>query len=245
MPSGESINYQDESQGLKGFVSYPTDNKKAPCVVICHAWAGQDDFVRKQAYRLAELGYIGFALDMYGDGKNGQSNEENAALMQPFLDDRRLIRSRVGAALKAASTLDRVDSEKLGIMGYCFGGMCALDGARSFAELKVAISFHGLLAPPSMEEEALSQIDCKLLALHGYDDPMVSPDQVHNLMQEMKQKKADIQVHMYGGVMHAFTNPKASDPGFGTVYDPKSDDRSWESATNLLKESLLWPAERN
>lgn len=227
--------YQDDAVQLEAFIAY--DDAVAgrrPAVLINHAWRGRDAFVEQKAVRMAELGYVGFALDMYGKGVLGNSVEENAALMQPFIDDRTMLQKRIFAALSVVKELPWVDSGKIAAIGFCFGGLCVLDLARTGADIQGVVSFHGLLGAP--ENLTGTRIAAKLLVLHGHDDPMVPPEQVSALQEELTAAGADWQVHVYGHTMHAFTNPVANDPDFGTVYQADAERRSWNSMTAFLQE---------
>lgn len=228
----EKITYQSGDQSFEGFLAQPEGDSN-PCVLIAHTWAGRDAFVEEKAKLLTELGYAAFAIDMYGDGKIGTSNEENAGMMQPLLDDREELARRALASLDAVSKIDSIDASKIVIMGYCFGGLVAMDLARTGADIKGAVSFHGFLAGP---ENSTNEIKAKLLALHGDSDPMVGQDQIESFRQEMTNKKVDWQLHVFGGAMHSFTNPEANDPDFGAVYSKNADERSWKIFTDLLKE---------
>ena len=228
----EKITYQSGENSFEGFLAQPEGDSN-PCVLIAHTWAGRDAFVEEKAKLLTELGYAGFAIDMYGDGKIGTSNEENAGMMQPLLDDREELARRALASLDAVSKIDSIDASKIVIMGYCFGGLVAMDLARTGADIKGAVSFHGFLAGP---ENSTNEIKAKLLALHGDSDPMVGQDQIESFRQEMTSKKVDWQLHVFGGAMHSFTNPEANDPDFGAVYSKNADERSWKIFTDLLKE---------
>ena len=228
----EKITYQSGDNSFEGFLAQPEGDSN-PCVLIAHTWAGRDAFVEEKAKLLTELGYAGFAIDMYGDGKIGTSNEENAGMMQPLLDDREELARRALASLDAVSKIDSIDASKIVIMGYCFGGLVAMDLARTGADIKGAVSFHGFLAGP---ENSTNEIKAKLLALHGDSDPMVGQDQIESFRQEMTSKKVDWQLHVFGGAMHSFTNPEANDPDFGAVYSKNADERSWKIFTDLLKE---------
>ena len=228
----EKITYQSGDNSFEGFLAQPEGDSN-PCVLIAHTWAGRDAFVEEKAKLLTELGYAAFAIDMYGDGKIGTSNEENAGMMQPLLDDRDELAKRALASLDAASKIDSIDASKIVIMGYCFGGLVAMDLARTGADIKGAVSFHGFLAGP---ENSTNEIKAKLLALHGDSDPMVGQDQIESFRQEMTSKKVDWQLHVFGGAMHSFTNPEANDPDFGAVYSKNADERSWKIFTDLLKE---------
>lgn len=233
----ETVPYRHDQTLLEGFFAVD-DAAPRPlaAVMIAHAWGGRDDFVCDKARRLAELGYAAFALDMYGKGVLGSGPEENARLMAPFMENRALLQARMGAALAAVRGLSQVDSERIAAMGFCFGGLCVLDLARAGADLRGVISFHGLFDPPG--NTAGQRIKAKVLALHGYDDPMVAPAKVIALADELTAAGADWQIHAYGNTVHAFTNPRANDPGFGTVYDATADRRSWQSLQNFLAEVL-------
>ena len=228
----EKITYQSGDNSFEGFLAQPEGDSN-PCVLIAHTWAGRDAFVEEKAKLLTELGYAAFAIDMYGDGKIGTSNEENAAMMQPLLDDREELARRALASLDAVSKIDSIDASKIVIMGYCFGGLVAMDLARTGADIKGAVSFHGFLAGP---ENSTNEIKAKLLALHGDSDPMVGQDQIESFRQEMTSKKVDWQLHVFGGAMHSFTNPEANDPDFGAVYSKNADERSWKIFTDFLME---------
>ena len=228
----EKITYQSGENSFEGFLAQPEGDSN-PCVLIAHTWAGRDAFVEEKAKLLTELGYAAFAIDMYGDGKIGTSNEENAGMMQPLLDDRDELAKRVLASLDAVSKIDSIDASKIVIMGYCFGGLVAMDLARTGADIKGAVSFHGFLAGP---ENSTKEIKAKLLALHGDSDPMVGQDQIESFRQEMTSKKVDWQLHVFGGAMHSFTNPEANDPDFGAVYSKNADERSWKIFTDFLME---------
>ncbi|MEM7228951.1 MAG: dienelactone hydrolase family protein, partial [Planctomycetota bacterium] len=142
----ETITYQDGDVSCHGFVAWDESiSGPRPGVLISHAWAGQDQFERDKAVQLAEMGYVGFAVDNYGGGTLGSNNDENAALMTPFVEDRAMLRRRLLAGLTAMQSLDVVDTDRCGAMGYCFGGLCALDIARSGADVRGVVSFHGLL----------------------------------------------------------------------------------------------------
>lgn len=233
----QTIDYHQGAAALEGYLAY--DDALAtplPAVMIAHAWGGRDEFVCDKARRLAELGYAGFALDLYGKGIVGSGPEQNAQLMQPFMMDRGLLQARMLKSLDTVKQLPQVDANRIAAMGFCFGGLCVLDLARSGAELRGVISFHGLFVPPA--DLVTQPIRAKVLALHGYDDPMVPPAQVTALAQELTAAGADWQIHLYGRTLHAFTNPIANDPAFGTVYDAAADRRSWESLQAFLREVL-------
>lgn len=230
-----TVDYLDEGVLLEGFFAYDDAiSGVRPVVLIHHAWVGRDEFVAKKAIKLAELGYLAFATDMYGKGIRGSSPEENARLMQPFMQDRASLQKRLQAALAIVKLMPWADNQRVASIGFCFGGLCALDLARTGVDIRGVVSFHGLLVPP--DNIPNPQIKARVLVLHGHDDPMVPPDQVLALQAELTMAGADWQVHVYGGTMHAFTNPVANDPSFGTVYQPTADRRSWQAMQDFLAE---------
>ena len=230
-----TVGYLDGDVLLEAFFAFDDSlSGRRPAVLINHTWAGRDDFVAEKAKKLAELGYVGFAVDMYGRGVLGSGPEENARLMQPFMDNREMLQKRMQAALYAVRLMPWVDDSKIAAMGFCFGGLCSLDLARTGADLKGVVSFHGLLGAPSNTQG--NTIKAKILALHGHDDPMGPVEQVLAFEQEMTKAGADWQLHTFGNTMHAFTNPVANNPDFGTVYQPDADRRSWLAMENFLTE---------
>jgi dienelactone hydrolase len=230
-----TIDYQDGDVDLQGYLAWDDAVEgKRPGVMIAHAWAGRSDFENRKAEALAKLGYVGLALDNFGRGILGTNTEENSALIQPFLDDRAMLQGRMQIALEVLKGLDEVDASRVAAIGFCFGGLCVLDLARTGTDICGVVSFHGLFGSPG--NTAGNKIKAKVLALHGWDDPMAPPDQVVSLAEELSSMGADWQVHGYGNTMHAFTNPQANDPDFGTVYSPDADRRSWNAMQDFLSE---------
>ena len=230
------VDYRDGDTVLEGMLAYDSAARRpAPGVVVCHAWAGRSEFECDRARALAELGYAGFALDVFGKGVLAEDREACAEQIKPFMENRESLHQRLAAGVEAARGQAEVDAEQMAAIGYCFGGLCALDLARIGVGLKGVVSFHGLLAPPGIE---YGRIESRVLALHGWDDPMVPPDQVMALAEEMTAAEADWQLHAYGDTQHAFTKPDADDPSFGTVYKARADRRSWQSMRDFLAEAL-------
>lgn len=229
--------YEHAGVRLAGLLCHDDSHGGAlPAVMISHAWAGRSEFECNKARALAARGYAAFALDMYGQGVLGRSVEENGALMKPFLDDRALLQGRQQAALATVKGLPEVDAARVAAMGFCFGGLCVLDLARSGADLRGVVSFHGLLGAPG--NTVGNRVEARVLVLHGHDDPMCPVADVVAFEQEMTGAGADWQLHAYGHTMHSFTNPHANDPGFGTVYNETADRRSWISLLAFLEEVL-------
>ncbi|MBL4769993.1 MAG: dienelactone hydrolase family protein [Planctomycetes bacterium] len=229
------IEYTHDGTLLEGCLAWDDANTDPrPGILVSHAWAGRDGFTTEKAILLAEQGYVGFALDVYGKGVLGQSKEENEALLHAQLHDRVRLQDRLKACLQVMRDQPQVDAARTAIIGYCFGGLCAMDLARSGADVLGAVSMHGLPFAPDVTHP----ISAKMLICHGWDDPMADPESIVALAQELSEAGADWQLHAHGGKMHAFTNPTADDPDSGMVYDADADRRSWQAATNFFAEVL-------
>ena len=229
------IDYTHGELALEGFLAWDDAvSTPRPAVAIAHAWGGRSEFEEGKAVRLAEQGYVGFAIDMYGKGVRGSNPEENAGLMAPFLEDRPLLQARINEAIGALRLQPEVDAGRLAAMGFCFGGLCVLDLARSGGDVLGVASFHGLFAAPG--NTTGNRIGAKVLCLHGYDDPMVPPQSVLDLAAELTDAGADWQLHAYGNTLHSFTNPSADDPALGAIYNAAADRRSWAALLDFLGE---------
>lgn len=238
----ETISYQHDGITFKSYAAYKTDGQSPrPAVLVAHAWRGQDDFARKKAEALAELGYYGFAADVYGNGQTANTDEEAAKLMVPLFTNRALLRSRILAAYKIILQQSQADKERIGAIGFCFGGLTVLELSRSGANLRGAVSFHGVLgdklgdniaklAPPAAKRHGA------ILILHGNKDPLVSQSDILSMQQELTNANIDWQMDIYGQAAHAFTNPEAQASESGMVYNAKADRRSWLAMKNFFKE---------
>lgn len=227
------IPYTHESTQLEGFSAYIPGGKR-PLVILCHAWRGRDDFICEKAQQIATLGFVGFALDLYGKGAIGKSKEENAALKKPFLDNRLLLQKRLLRSYQTATELPYVDASRVAVVGFGFGGLCALDLARSGAPLKGAVSIYGHFEAPQESRP----ITAKVLLLHGYKDPIVNLEELHAFEQQLDSANADWQSIRYGRAVHAFATPTANDPASGLLYDPLTAQRAWKATESFLKEVL-------
>ncbi len=238
--AGDYRDYQDGDVACEAYVSGVTAGERRPAVLVAHTWGGQSDHERGTADKLAALGYVGIAIDVYGKERRGEHGTPtamavNTALMTPFMQDRAMLRERLLAAVSFARTVDGVDPERIAIVGYCFGGLCALDVARSgTGDVRGAVSIHGIFAPPAIGEQA--RITAKVLILHGWDDPMAKPDDVLMVSKELTEAGADWQLHAYGHAMHAFTAPGANMPERGLQYSEPAARRSWQAMENFLAE---------
>lgn len=230
--------YRDGAVELEAHVAVPAGAGPRPAVLVCHGFSGQRDFERAKAERLAaELGVVGVALDTYGKGVLARDVDESMRLMAPFMDDRAMLRRRLLAGVDAARRHVAVDPARVAAIGFCFGGLCVLDLARAGADLAGVCAFHGLFAPPA--GVVVGPIRARVLALHGHDDPRATPAELLAFEQEMTAHGADWQVHVYGGTVHAFTNPAARDPARGTVYSARADRRAWIAMKSFLNEVFV------
>ena len=228
----EEVNYLVQDQQFKAFVAYP-EQQNSPLVLIVHTWAGRDEFVQNKAIELAQEGFVAMAVDMYGDARVGASTEENQSMMAPLIEDREKLKSVITAAVETGKQLEGVDTSKIAAIGYFFGGLVVLDLARSGIDINGVVSFHGLLMGSDISDKG---IRAKVLVLHVERDPMVPLSMIDEFQQEMTEAQADWQLHSYGNAYHAFTNPDANDPDFGTQYNQNADKRSWQSMMNFFSE---------
>ncbi|MEP5765084.1 MAG: dienelactone hydrolase family protein [Halieaceae bacterium] len=230
-----TVEYTHEGDLLEAFLAWDDEQEvQRPGVIVSHAFRGREAFECARAEELAAMGYVGFALDLYGKGVIAEDNEQAFAQMNRFTEDRAFLQSRLKTCVETAQGQPEIDTGKLAAIGYCFGGLCALDMARSGLPLAGVCSFHGILA--AADNIAANSITAKILVEHGWADPMVPPEAVVAFAEEMTAAGADWQLHGHGNTLHAFTNPEANDPDFGTVYNEQANRRSWQSLQNFLQE---------
>ena len=231
----EIISIDHDNTNLHAFIAHPAKlSDQAPAILIFHPCSGRDDFCDQKALTMAAKGYIGIAIDLFGEGKVGRNIEENQNLIAPFIKDRAFLKERLTTILNNLKTLQLTEKSQFVGIGYCFGGLCVLDAVRNNLGLKGGVSVHGLLGQP--DYPLPSQYGSKVLALHGYQDPMVSPAAVKAFQDEMLNARVDLQFMSYSLGVHAFTNPEANDTQLGTVYNPLLDYRSTEMINNFLSE---------
>jgi dienelactone hydrolase len=230
----EVVEYKDGETALEGYLAYDDAVKgKRPGILVVHEWTGIGPYVEKRTRQLAQLGYIAFALDMYGKGVRPKTVEEAAQQAAIYRADRRLMRARANAGLQVLKGHKLTDVRRIAAIGYCFGGGTVLELARSGADIEGVVSFHGNLDTPKPADAA--NIKAKLLVLHGGDDPHVPPEQVAAFQDEMRKAEqaghpVDWQMIIYGNSVHSFTNPDSgNDPSTGVAYNEKADKRSWEA----------------
>ena len=219
----------------QGLFLYPARARSlSPCVLIAPTIRGRSDFEEQRGAEIVALGYSALVLDLYGTGRLQEPIELKRERMNRLLADRAVLERRLLAWLAAARSLPQVDPSRLAAIGYCFGGLCVLDLARSGTDMLGVCSFHAVLKPPS--GAARASVRARVLVLHGWDDPLATPDAVLALARELSDKGADWQIHAYGNTLHAFTNPAANDREAGTVYDARANRRSWAAMTGFLGE---------
>jgi dienelactone hydrolase len=225
----EVIDYKHGDTPLEGYLAYDDSFAgKRPGILVVHEWWGHNAYARKRAEQLASLGYVAFALDMYGKGVLAKTPKEAGELASVFKKDRALMRARAMAGLDVLRRYPKVDADNLGAIGYCFGGTTVLELARAGADLKGLVSFHGTLETPNPDDA--KNIRCKILVLTGADDPNVPKAQIAAFEDEMKKAHVDYKVIAYPGAVHAFTNPAAGDdPKKGVAYNKEADEKSWEA----------------
>lgn len=231
----QQFDYPDGDTVLQAGVAFPAGDAPAPAVLIAHQWAGRGAGEHATAERLADLGFVGIAIDLFGKGVQGDPAGDNSHLIGPLLQDRAMLLRRMRAAVAFAGTLDRVDATRIAAIGYCFGGLCALDLARGGADgVAGVVSLHGMLDGNGLSSDG--PIAAKVLVEHGWRDPMAAPDKVLAFAGEMGARDADWQLHAHGRAMHAFTNPDKDAPDKGMAYDADADRRSWQSVVAFLGE---------
>lgn len=230
------LDYPDGDITCKGRYFSPDGASSAlPVVLVCPAWDGVIPEVMDKAARIADQGYIAMVVDVLGEGDTKDDIAELEATLGPFMMDRSMLLRRLLAAVDAAKTIPGADSSRMAVIGYCFGGLCALDLARSgCADIRAAVSLHGGLLGNDLGSDP---INAPILILHGQDDPLVPPEQVAAFQREMNERQADWQLIAYGNTVHAFTRPRANIPGHA-MYNEKTDRRSWQAMHQFLAEVL-------
>jgi dienelactone hydrolase len=231
-----TIDYRSGATAMRGYLAHDERKTgKRPGILVCHDVFGLGDDPKRRANMLADLGYVAFALDMYGDGKVPKDPPEGMAWLMALMTDRAELRRRVNAARAVLAGRPEVDAGKLAAVGYCFGGAVVLELARSGADVKGVVSFHGALNAANPADA--KNIKCKVLACHGADDPIVPPAEVAGFIKEMTEAGCNWELIHYGKTLHAFTswgadgvaNPAAK-------YDEQADRRSWQRMREFFDE---------
>jgi dienelactone hydrolase len=230
------IEYRDGPVVLEGYLAFDdaTQNTR-PGVLVAPEWWGLTDYPKHRAEMLARMGYVAFVIDMYGKGKTTSDPHQAGEWATPFHKDRGLMRQRAKAGLDVLLAQKYVDTNRIGAIGYCFGGSVVLELARAGTPLAGVIAFHGDLS--RTDNEGPDDIKAKVLICQGADDPLAPVTALPAFQQEMTDAKADYQINIYSGAVHAFTNPNADlfhIPGIG--YNKSADQRSWMALCDFFEE---------
>jgi dienelactone hydrolase len=237
MPTRD-VDYGCEDVNLRGYLAWNERSEPRPGVLVFHEGLGLGDFAMERAHRLAGLGYVALAADMFGERRQARNLQEVATLVGGLRAEPEKLRARGRAALETLAALPQVDAQRLAAIGFCFGGSVVLELARAGADLKAVVSFHGVLA--TKMPAVTGQIKASVLVLTGADDPLAPPDQVADFENEMRLAAVrDWQVISYGNTLHGFTNPAADGSMLrSALYNAQADRRSWASMQSLFDEVL-------
>lgn len=233
MSKERGVALEFEGERLEGVFVGRRDGARRPTVILFPTVMGVSPLEIGFGRRLVELGYSAFVADLFGARLRGADREVMVGEMNRLKADRAGLRRRLTAVFDQVRGLDDTEDGELAAAGYCFGGMCALDLARSGAALRGVASFHGLFDPPGLPP---GPIAAKVIAFHGWDDPLATPDKVLALARELTEAGADWQIHAYGHVQHGFTNPGATGAIAGVRYNAQAAERSWTAFVNFLEE---------
>ena len=236
---GEVIHYQGGDTKLTGYLAYDTKFKgKRPGVLVVHEWWGQNAYVRKRAKMLAKLGYVAFALDMYGNGKTAKHPDDAGKFAGMVRSNMPVAKARFMAALEQLKANPMTEADKIAAIGYCFGGGIVLQMARLGVDLKGVVSFHGSL--PTSEPARPGEVKARVLVFNGEADPFTKPAQIDAFKQEMQNAGVNYEFINYPGAKHAFTNPEATALGkkfkLPLAYNAKADKDSWAKMQAFFKQ---------
>lgn len=234
----KEVTYQQDGKTLKGYLAWDDAKKGAhPGVLVIHEWWGLNDYTKMRTRQLAEMGYVAFAADMFGDGANTSDPKQAQAWYNEVTGAKGLMASRSQAALDVLKKQPGVDAKHLAAIGFCFGGSTVLQLAYSGAPLEAAVTFHGGLMAPTAEQA--KAIKAHMLLLHGEEDTFVNPEDIDATKKALDAGKVDWYMVTYAHAVHAFSNPKADDykiPGIG--YNERAATRSWEEMQQFFKENM-------
>ncbi len=231
----QPLSYEAEGRRFAGWLADGSAGRLAPGVLVIHEGGGLTGHVKERAAMLAGLGYVAYAMDLFGLAEFDLDRAK--AIVRELRADVPRLRGRCAAALAALRAHEAVDPQRLAAVGYCFGGAAAIELARSGAPLAAVAGFHAGVLPGTAADDGA--IAGRLLLCHGADDPAVPPDRVRAFVDGLAGAGVDWQLHLYGGVGHSFTNREIDAwnlPGF--AYDETADRRSWAALRLLLEEAF-------
>lgn len=232
----EAVTYTEAGEEYTGYVSYDNAIKgKRPGVMVVHEWWGLDDYARRRTEMLAGLGYVAFAVDMYGTGKVTDSADQAKEWMTEVTADVEWWRERAMAGIRYLKNHKLVDANKIAAIGYCFGGGTVIQLAYSGLDINGIVSFHGSL--PIADESAFGKIKTRMLIAHGNTDPFIPREVVTKFQDTLDKANADWNMITYGNVLHSFTNPKSDTRGMAALkYDKQADEHSWQAMQHFFEQ---------
>jgi dienelactone hydrolase len=235
---GKTVDYSAQGVVMKGYLTYDENIAgKRPGVLVVPEWWGLNDYARKRARMLAELGYTALAVDMYGDGKAVTTPDDAGKLSSEVMKNSEVAKARFMAATDFLKEQPSVDPNRIAAIGYCFGGGVVLNMARQGVDLRGVASFHGSLT--AVKPAQPGSVKAKILVLHGGADKFITPEQIEAFKQEMKSAGADFKFVSYPDATHSFTNPEATELGkkfnMPIAYNAEADRKSWGELKEFLK----------
>lgn len=232
-----TIEYREDGVTYRGYLARPQavageQPGERPGVLVVHEWWGLNEYAKQRTRELAELGYVAFAVDMYGEGKTTDDAAQAGKWAGALYTNREKMRDRAEAGLEVLEDLDGVDDDRLAVIGYCFGGTVATELAYEDDDLTGAVSFHGNPMPAMADDD---DIEARILVLHGDADPLVSDAELKAFTDSMDRKRVNYRVIRYPDAKHSFTNPDADDLGMdGVGYNAEADEKSWADMKEFL-----------
>lgn len=229
-----TIEYEHDGVTLRGELAVPSGGGPHPGMLVMHDAHGIGSLVRRRTLELAARGYVAFAPDMHGGGRRFENARDAGVLLKALYEKPQRLRDRVLAGFEVLKGQSQTDAHRIAALGFCFGGQCVLELARSGADVKAVVSFHGLLKTPMPAEPDV--VKAKVLALTGKRDPYAPPADVEAFQKEMETAQVDYHLTVYGQGYHAFSEPEAVQmtniPGLR--YDPVLAQLSWSQATAFV-----------
>ena len=237
----EYTTYSYENTQLNGYLAWnETTYDKRPGILVFPEWWGMNEYIQKRTEQIAELGFVAMGVDMYGEGKTTDIPDQAGSLMNAVIRDKGIVKDRVQAGYNVLKNHPLSYSERLGAIGYCFGGALVLNMARFGMDLKGVVSFHGSL--DSFHTPAPGEIKAKILVCHGDADKMISQEAIDQFKSEMDTAGANFEFISYEGALHGFSNPAADERGkkfdLPLAYNKNADRESWKAMKDFFKRVL-------
>ncbi|MCP4461088.1 MAG: dienelactone hydrolase family protein [Cytophagales bacterium] len=236
---GKEISYSADSLTMNGYIAYDVNTEGTqPGILVVHEWWGHNEYARERADMLAEMGYVALAVDMYGDGKQAAHPEDAMKFTGEVLANLDGAKARFESAMQTLKANENVDGDKIGAIGYCFGGSVVLSMANAGFDLDAVAAFHGGIGLPIWPGE--EGVKAKILVCNGADDPFVTDEQLVNFKNKMDSASVDYQYITYKGAVHSFTSKYADEMGgkfdMPLAYNAAADSASWEEMKKLFKD---------